>query len=825
MYPLHRLKILGLTALLSMIGLSQAFAANDIVNLTVGYKTVNFTGKEVQALAINDQIPGPTLHFKEGDTVTINVYNHLKEGTTIHWHGLIVPWNMDGVEGVSQEPIPPGGVYHYQFTLKQSGTYWYHAHTGLQEQEGMYGAIIIDPPTPPAYHYDEDYPIVLSDWSDTPADQIYANLKKSGDYYTSKFPLQPSLVQFIKSYQAATPQGKKEILDAYKMMQQSRMSVYDISDVAYDAFLLNGKPNSSPWTAQVKVGDVVRLRFIGAMGSTIYHVKIPGTTMQLVNVDGHDIVPLTINTFDLTPGETYDVLVKITQDQPYIIYAESANTLGAAYGALITNPNQKVDYATVKPFPTPGPMMMSMPGMAGMGSSNTSSNESGSMAGMNNMPGMSDMANMSDHRMAGMDMGSTKEQNNSMTGMDNMSDMNSMPASEPAETTGTKYQDIVSPVVTNDPNVPIQEVINMELSGYMDRYIWFINGVPEYKAKPILIEPGKRYRIIFTNNSMMDHPMHLHGHWMILRNGHGAYDPLMHTIDVPPGATVVVDFDADASGQWYFHCHNAFHMASGMARVFQYSNFVPSTAPDHHAMQPISAMPGMPTTTTSPTTYTAADAPLVNDPAGHKQHLFESSYFELGLDPLNSTQEGTFKSLMGYDYNKFEINSEDFEMSKGTVEDANVDLFYWHLINQFWAIKGGANYTYRPAQTPYWQPGIGIEGLLPYFIDTDARIYMHDGSYQLNLELSRDTQITDKFFIRTGIQAIMATKTVTQANIGSGLNQMQYIIRPYYQLMPNVQLYTEFNYSYDYGALTNIDSSEGQSNHSALLLFGASVLF
>lgn len=823
MCPLNRLKVLGLTALLSVIGLAQAFAANDIVNLTVGYKTVDFTGKAVQALAINDQIPGPTLHFKEGDTVTINVYNHLKEGTTIHWHGLIVPWNMDGVEGVSQEPIPPGGVYHYQFTLKQSGTYWYHAHTGLQEQEGMYGAIIIDPLTPSAYHYDADYPIVLSDWSDRPADQIYANLKKSGDYYSSRFPLQPSLVQFIKSYDAATPEGKKSLLEAYNMMQQSRMSVYDISDVAYDAFLLNGKPNSSPWTAEVKVGDVVRLRFIGAMGSTIYHVKIPGTTMQLVNVDGHDIVPLTINTFDLTPGETYDVLVKIAQDQPYIIYAESADTVGGAYGALMTSPNQKVDYVAVKPFPTPQPMMMSMPGMAGMGDSHSD------MAGMDNMPGMSahDMANMSDHSMAGMDMGSGNSQsaNNAMPmQMDNMAGMGSMPASDPTETSGTKYQDIVSPIVTNDPNVPIQEIINMELSGYMDRYIWFINGVPEYKAKPILIEPGKRYRIIFTNDSMMDHPMHLHGHWMILRNGHRAYDPLMHTIDVPPGATVVVDFDADASGQWYFHCHNAFHMASGMARVFQYTNFVPSAAP--YRMQSMPVMSTMPTTTTSPpTTYTATDAPLVNDPAGHKQHLFESSYFELGLDPLNSTQEGTFKSLIGYDYNKFEINSEDFEMTKGTVEDANVDLFYWHLISQFWAIKGGANYTYRPAQTPYWQPGIGIEGLLPYFIDTDARIYMYNGSYQLNLQLSRDTQITDKFFIRTGIQAIMATKTVTQANIGSGLNQMQYIIRPYYQLNPIVSLYTEFNYTYDYGALANIDSSEGQPNHSALLLFGASVLF
>ena len=786
MYIKRYLKQFFCMSALFALGFSCSWANQDTINLTIGYKMVNFTGKEVQALAVNNQIPAPTLHFKEGDTVTINVYNHLKEGTTLHWHGLIVPWDMDGVEGVSQEPIPPGGVYHYRFTLKQAGTYWYHAHTGLEEQEGLYGAIVIDPLTPPAYHYNKDYPIVLSDWSNTPADQIYANLKKSGDYYSPDFPLQSSLVQFIKSYKAASPAEKQKILEAYSMMQKSRMSVYDLSDVAYDAFLLNGKPNSKPWTKLVKVGDVVRLRFIGAMGSTIEHVKIPGSKMELVSVDGNDIVPLTIKSFTLAPGETYDVLLKITQNQPYIIYAESADTLGAAYGALITSPNQKVDYADVKPFAIPQPTMMSM----------------------GNMPAMQMTSHAAHNKM--MDMSMPDNTQHSMA---------SMASSIPSLTSGTKYQDLVSPIVTNNPNVPVQ-VINIKLSGYMDRYIWFINGLPEYKAKPILIEPGKRYRLVFTNDSMMDHPMHLHGHWMILRNGHGAYDPLMHTLDVPPGATVVADFDADASGQWYFHCHNAFHMAAGMARVFQYTNFVPTEALASHLT------PAMLQAAESPTlTYSSADAALINDPQGHQQPLFAASYFELGLDPFNSTQKGGFKSLIGYDYNKFEINSNDFELTKGIVEDANVDLFYWHLISQFWAIKGGANYTYRPAKTPYWQPGIGIEGLLPYFIDTDARLYAHDGSYKFDLQLSRDTQITNRFFVRTGLEAILATKTIANDNIGSGLNQMQYTIRPYYQLNPSWAIYTEFNYSYDYGALANIDAESGQSNHSALLLFGASVLF
>lgn len=811
---------------LGLFTLSSAIAANDIVNFDIGYKTVDFTGKTVQALAINNQIPGPTLHFKEGDTVTINVYNHLKEGTTIHWHGLIVPWNMDGVDGVSQEPIPPGGVFHYHFTLKQSGTYWYHAHTGLQEQQGLYGAMAIDPLQSPAYQYNRDYTIVLSDWTNTPADQVMANLKKNGDYYSTQFPLQASLVQFIKSYEAASPEGKQELLSAYNTMQHTRMGLYDISDVAYNEFLLNGQPNSQSWTAPVKVGDVVRLRLIDAGGSTIFHVKVPGSSMKLVNVDGNDIRPLERDSIDIAPGETFDVLVKIQKDSPYIIYAESADTSGAAYGALLTQPNQKVDYAAVKLFPVPKPMMIgmwhgSMPGMD-MGNSDnkqpahnvieTSMPMDDSAQDMSDMKGM-DMSNMqmtdshnSEHSAHNTDMGSMSHE--------------AMPNTETTlMTPGNKYQDFESPVVTNDPNVPVTE-IKMVLSGYMDRYIWFINGVPEYEAKPIIIEPGKRYRFIFVNDSMMDHPMHLHGHWMILRNGYGAYDPKVHTIDVPPGATIVADFDAGASGQWYFHCHNAFHMMSGMARLFRYSNFDPIDSPSINSI-------------VSHTTHTAMISSSSNQansdygiiPTGHPVHLYQASYFEVGADPFNNVQKATFKSLIGYDYNKLEIYSEDSEINKGVVDDANVDIFYWHLISEFWAIKGGANYNYRPGETPYWQPGVGIEGLTPYFIDTDARVYEHAGSFKLDLELSRDTQITNKLFIRTGIQANAATKTVTQDEVGSGLNQMQYILRPYYQLTPNLTLYTELNYTQDYAQQIYIDNSNNMPTHNTTLAFGVSMVF
>lgn len=986
----------------SIFFISTAFAANRNINLTVDYKTVYFAGKARKAIAVNNQIPAPILHFKEGDHITINVYNNLDQETAIHWHGMLVPWQMDGVLGVNQKGIPPGHTFHYQFTLHQSGTYWYHAHAGLQEQQGLYGAFLIDPPSHPNYKYTKDYVIVLSDWSNTNPDQILANLKKEGDYYSPNFPLQPSLTKFIHDYRKASKEERKQLIDDYKMMQQMRMSIYDISDVAYNAFLLNGQPKSTPWTAPVKVGDIVRLRFIGAGGSTIFHVKIPNTTMQMVHVQGNDVRPYDIKEFTIAPGETYDVLVKIEKNAPYIIYAESMDTVGAAYGALVTSPNQLVNYKKVAPFPEPLPVTREMMSMM-MGSQkkgllpnnkiinkSTYSINMGSMSHeMNKQNSQMDMSrsmpmnrnkddaqdhqsmhgsmkmdksmsmdnqnskinmNSSAHSMDSMQMDSNKLQpmksmshemrmnhntghtsdhqsmpssmkmnanmkmdssmkmdesmpmshtismdnqnsskkpttdkksqntismekmdashsmqmgnksphnmntmaNDSMAGMSGMSNnmkmdhgmsmSHSMDMSMPTEPTiigdniappsssystssGTKYEDMVAAVKTNDPNKPVTGIINMELFGYMDRFIWFINGLPEYKAHPIVLEPGKRYRFVFTNTSMMHHPMHIHGHWFILRKGNDAYDPLLHTIDVPPGATITADVDTDASGQWFFHCHLLYHMTAGMSRVFQYSTLIEITKGE-----------AKPQNIAKQTSYynrpivrqdevRPIDVSLVKHPMAHTAGLWLATFLDVGADPFNNAQRLTYKGLYGPDYNKLELFMNDAEMSEGKVENADIDIFYWHLISQFWAIKGGANYVYRPATTPYWQPGIGIEGLMPYFIDTNVRSYYYSGSTKLDIELSRDTQITNNFFVRLGVRSILASKTVTDAAIGSGLNQMRYIVRPYYRLMPGLNIFAEYECERDYGPFKNIQIADGDNINQNTVTFGLAFLF
>ncbi|MBA2655302.1 MAG: multicopper oxidase domain-containing protein [Gammaproteobacteria bacterium] len=904
--------------ILGFLSLSDIQAENRVVDLHVGYKTVNFTGCPTKAVAVNDQIPAPTLHFKEGDYVTLNVYNHLDKGTSIHWHGILIPWQMDGVEGVNQKAIPPGCVFQYRFKLYQRGTYWYHAHAEAQEQDGLYGAFVIDPPATPHYQYTKDYVVVLSDWSDMGGHNIFLKLKKDGDYFSPRFPLQPSLTKFLHDYGKACPKERKKLLADYKMMQQMRMSIYDISDVAYDSYLLNGETKNCPWTAPVRVGDMVRLRFIGAAGSTIYRVKMHCANMQMVHVQGNDVKPYTINNFTIAPGETYDVLVKIQKHMPYIIYAESIDTLGKAYGALVTDPLQPILYNQVVPFPEPLPvtremmmnMMMSMDhGSMGNGSMkhgamdiknhswikmageqqtmpshtdqdmksmmhNNSKEASHSKHSMQssasnkmkhsmdmsqmdhskmNMP-KSDKAShegmkhtsangttgkMTSHAQHGMSGGMKKNKgkmDHDMSMQDDMEDMQ-MPTepsiigdricptnSSKAMTMGTKYQDLTAAVATNDPNKPVYGIIKMELFGYMDRFIWFINGLPEYRAKPICILPGKRYRIIFSNNSMMRHPMHIHGHWFILRNDHGAHDPLLHTIEVPPGATAVADIDADASGQWFFHCHHLFHMMAGMARVFQYGTIIEvahgTIPPENYAsFEKYINRPIVREDITMP-----LDRSLIHHPVGHHQGFYMASLLDVGEDPYHNVQEVTFKGLYGGDYNKLELYTDDAELKEGKVENADIDIFYWHLISQFWAVKGGVNYFYRPGG-PYWQPGIGIEGLMPYFIDTNVRIYCHEGSIKFDIELQRDTQITNNFFIRTGIRGISATKTVAEDELGSGLNQMRYTIRPYYRLMPGLNIFVEYEHDDDYGAFKSIQRKQGESTTEDTLTFGLSVLF
>ncbi|MHB1949781.1 MAG: copper resistance protein B, partial [Gammaproteobacteria bacterium] len=314
-------------------------------------------------------------------------------------------------------------------------------------------------------------------------------------------------------------------------------------------------------------------------------------------------------------------------------------------------------------------------------------------------------------------------------------------------------------------------------------------------------------------------------HWFILRKGNGAYDPLLHTIDVPPGATMTADIDADASGQWFFHCHLLYHMMTGMSRAFQYSTLIEIEKGEAKPQNIVKQTSYFNRPIVRVDEVRPIDLSLVKHPMAHPPGLWLSTFLDIGADPFHNAQRLTYKGLYGPDYNKLELFTNDAEVKKGTVENADIDIFYWRLISQFWAIKGGANYTYRPANTPYWQPGIGIEGLMPYFIDTDIRGYYHSGSTKMDIELSRDTQITNNFLIRAGVRSILASKTVTQAAIGSGLNQMRYIVRPYYRLMPGLNIFAEYEHEQDYGTFRTIQTNAGESAVQNTVTFGFTILF
>lgn len=777
--------------------------ADQTYDLHIHYKTVYFAGKPREAIAVNNQIPAPALHFKEGENATIYVHNHLDRDTAVHWHGIILPWQMDGVEGVTQAGIKPGTTFTYHFKINQSGTYWYHAHAQLQEQDGLYGAFIIDPKVPEPYSYNKEFAIVLSDWSNVLGSQVLANLKKAGDYYSPWFPLQASLQKFLCDFHQANETQRKAIVADYKMMQEMRMSIYDLSDVAYDAYLLNGHPHQDPWQGLVQVGDTVRLRFVGAAASTIYRVKIPGTIMQIVQVQGNDVQPYEVEDFYLSPGETIDVLVHIKSNAPKLIYAESLDTRGKVFGALVTQ-RQPIYGSQITPFPEPEPVTREM------------------------------MANMmpSGHQEHNTHQGHSQHQSASNIHSEHQMDMPTEAtivgdtlAHEPihATTQGIRYQNLMARYPTNNPNKPVDATIRMELFGYMEQFIWFINGIQEHHAPPIILEPGKRYRIIFTNNSMMRHPMHMHGHWFILRNGHQEYDPLLHVIEVPPGATAVADVDADASGQWFFHCHHLYHMMTGMGRIFQYSTLIDIVK---HKAQPESIMQAQPYRN-RPIVRMDEVLPimdnLVEHPQPHPHGFYFANDLSVGFDIEKDIQKITFNGLYGPDYHKLQLFVNDAEIKSGEIENADLDFFYWYLISQFWSIKGGLNYFYEPGG-PYLQPGLGMEGMMPYFIETNLRAYYHHG-LKLDLEFERDTQITNNFFINTEVRAIIATDTVWEDEIGSGLNEMQYSIKPFYRVKPGISVFIEYEYERAYDKLRAIRFENGEPIKENTLTLGLDFLF
>ena len=717
-------------------------------DITISQQDVNITGISVAAMTINGTIPGPTLQFKEGDTARIHVRNKMAVETSIHWHGLLVPPGMDGVPFISFPPIAPDTTFTYEFPIRQNGTYWYHSHTSLQEQSGVYGSIVIEPKQN-KLQVDQDYVVLLSDWTDENPYAVNRTLKRGSEWYAIQKGSGQSILGALRL----------GMFGDYFKRELQRMPAMDIADVAYDRFLVNGKPETS---LHAGPGETVRLRIIDGSATTYFHLEYAGGQMTIIAADGIDVEPVEEDRFLIGVAETYDVLIKVPESGAYEFRATAHDGSGytsvwigsGKYYPAPDVPRPNLYHNMMSDFSLKRTLALTPAGTMGMPDADVK-------AGNFDQPGMMGMGSMNmgtDHSMEGMD------QSESHSGMQ-MDTMNHAPAAEgmshgaememlgsvssnedmehgthsmPRESrSGKKYSsdfrflasdvsasrnlavDNMDPArpwpsyaklksikpTSFDKDKPVRE-IRLTLDGDMERYVWFLNNKPLSETDSILIHEGEVTRFIMINRTMMHHPMHLHGHFFRVINGQGDHAPLKHTVDVAPMSTTVIEFDANESGDWFYHCHLLYHMKSGMARLVHYDNFEPS--PEVAAIRP---------------------------------NLYKDSWYFWGeADVLTNMTEG-FLMLS----NIRNILTAEWEVGWQEVDDTEWEsiVTYGRYINRFFTMFAGVDLMGEKNELDKTRGIVGIHYLLPLntesrgWIDTDGGArFILDKSLELTPRLS-----------------------------------------------------------------------------------------
>lgn len=502
-----------------------------IYNLTIDYKTANFTGKNKKAMVVNNSLPAPTLYFKEGENAVIFVTNKMNVETSIHWHGILLPNFQDGVPYLTSPPILPGKTHKFEFKLKQSGTYWYHSHTKLQEQRGIYGAIVIEPKKK-VHKYNHDLVLVLSDWTNEHPHEVLRTLKRGSEWYAIKKGTALSLFKVIK---------EKGLRAQLKMWRQ-KMPGMDISDVYYDAFLINGKKSQN--YPHFKAGEKIRVRIINAAASSYFWLTVGGEKPLLISADGIDVKPVAANKILHAIAETYDFLIKVPEKKSIEIRATAQDTSGSASVVI-----GKGELLKAPMIPKINPikemkMMAEMHGSHGDHSDGHSEHEG--------------------HK------GHEEHKHHSSESYHSQEGHHSRANGNPADT--FDYNSLRATQKTSFAETNTLKELHFNLTGNMWRYVWSLNGKTLSQSDKIKIKKGETVRIHLHNTTMMHHPMHLHGHFFRVLTQQGEYSPLKHTVDVPPMKTVTIEFDPDEKGDWIFHCHVLYHMKSGMSRVFSYGN-------------------------------------------------------------------------------------------------------------------------------------------------------------------------------------------------------------------------------------------------------------
>lgn len=603
----------------------ELIASKGKVNLS-GKKEVDF------ALMINGSIPAPILEFTEGDDAEIVLTNNIPDDElSVHWHGILLDPYMDGVPYVNTPPIKSGESFTFKFKIRQHGTYWYHSHTNVQEQKGLYGAIVIHPQEK-KISYDKDLVVVVSDWTDEDATEVLKNLRKEGDYYLYK---KDTMRSWLGAIQAKS-------LKNFLYNEWTRMGGMDFSDVGYDAFLINGRRDSQGVMAHP--GEKVRIRVINASASTYFYVSLGNLPMKIISMDGVDIKPTLANDFLMGMAETYDILFEVPHHGNYELKATAQDGTGSA--STWIGMGEKI-FAPDRPFP--------------------------------------DMYATMDH--SSMDHSTMSHESMDHSGMNH----GSMNHSAEEVFTGFSVQDAQALLKTNFPASTPAHDVKLVLDGDMDRYIWHINGKAIYQDRNINIGENEVVRFTFVNKTMMHHPMHLHGHFFRVINKHGDFSPMKHTVDVAPHSTVTIEFYANEPGEWMLHCHNLYHLKTGMARVVKYSSFTPKKEIQEWQKK---------------------------DP-----HLHDHTYYRGMVEAATNHAQAEFYWMKTWDEIELRLESRDDDNW-----EAEGDFFYKRWLGRFTHLLTGATLVDREGAGV-----VGVGQILPFLIETHT-IIDHKGRLRLNIE-------------------------------------------------------------------------------------------
>ena len=515
-------------------------------DLRIGETRVNLTGRDRVARTINGSLPGPLLRWREGDTVTLRVSNALEEDTGIHWHGILLPANMDGVPGLSFEGIKPGGSYDYRFRVRQAGTYWYHSHGGFQEQQGVYGPLVIAPREPDPIVSDREHVVMLTDWTDEDPRRVFDRLKKHSDYYNIR---QRTLGDFVRD---ARRHGLGTTVAERRGWAAMRMNPTDLADVggATYTYLMNGLPPAANWTGLFTPGERVRLRLINGSAMSYFDVRIPGVKLTVVAADGQPVRPVTVDELRIAVAETYDVIVAPTGAEAFTIVAQAMDRTGFAAGTLAVRAGLRAEVPRLDP--------RAVLTMADLGHAHAAGHD---MAGHD----------MAGHTPTGQGATAHPRSEAGNPLVDMQAEAPQPKLTDPGiglRDNGRRvltYADLTSTFADPDGREP-SRTIELHLTGHMDRFAWSFDGRRFADAGPLRLTYGERIRLVLVNDSMMTHPIHLHGMWSDLEDEQGRFKVRKHTIDMPPGSRRSYRVTADALGRWAYHCHLLYHMEAGMFR-------------------------------------------------------------------------------------------------------------------------------------------------------------------------------------------------------------------------------------------------------------------